>query len=81
MDTIIFGNYTLGQLVYAAGGVIVVVIFIMLIMKIFSKKEPSVHMQNVICRSCGWKGQVSRYAGRCPKCSEPLGDLKSKKMQ
>jgi predicted Zn-ribbon and HTH transcriptional regulator len=31
-------------------------------------------MQFAACKSCGWQGQVSRHAGRCPACNQPLGD-------
>ena len=81
MDTIIFGNYTLGQVLYAAGGVVLLIIFLVLVLKLLKTKEPSEHVQIVQCKNCGWQGQVSRYAGRCPKCNEPLGDRLAKKMK
>ncbi|MBW1742138.1 MAG: hypothetical protein JRJ47_01745 [Deltaproteobacteria bacterium] len=37
----------------------------------------SKHIQAVECTGCGWQGQVSRYAGRCPVCNTPLGEQKA----
>ena len=42
---------------------------------VFRKKESQI-LQKVTC-PCGWVGQVSRYAGRCPMCNEPLGEQKA----
>lgn len=80
MNKIIFGTYTVSQLLYAAGGILALLVVIIILIKVFSKKEPNIHIQFVKCPSCGWKGQVSRYAGRCPRCSQPLGDLLAKKI-
>jgi hypothetical protein len=41
---------------------------------VFRRQKPSIG-QHVRC-PCGWAGQVSRYAGRCPRCNEPLGEQK-----
>lgn len=79
LDTIVFSNYTLKELLIFAG----VALFVLLILwtivkKLFKKKESDIHVQRVRCPSCGWQGQVSRYAGRCPGCNEPLGDQKAR---
>ena len=79
METIVFGKYTLGQALYGVGGIVAVIIFITFILKLFKSEEPDIHVQIVKCKSCGWQGQVSRYAGKCPKCSESLGDRLAKK--
>lgn len=56
-------------------GLIAVAVFVALavLLKAAFKKEDR-HKQVVKCEICGWKGQVSRYAGRCPKCNATLGD-------
>jgi len=78
MNTIVFGNYTLQQILIVAGIVVGVVIFLKIIKKLFSSDKVDQHHQIVKCRSCGWKGQVSRHAGICPKCNKPLGEQKAK---
>jgi predicted Zn-ribbon and HTH transcriptional regulator len=79
MDTIIFGNYSVQDLLTAAGAVVGLLILIAVIKKLFKKEKMSSHVQIVQCQSCGWKGQVSKYAGRCPSCSHPLGDQLAKR--
>jgi len=78
LDTIVFGNYTLQQILIVVGIVIGVVILLKMIQKLFSSDKVDRHHQMVKCRSCGWKGQVSRHAGRCPKCNKPLGEQKAR---
>jgi hypothetical protein len=78
MDTIVFGQYTVQDLLIAAGFVVGILIFLLILEKIFGKKKDSRHIQTVMCEGCGWVGQVSRYAGRCPVCNTPLGDQKAK---
>jgi predicted Zn-ribbon and HTH transcriptional regulator len=46
---------------------------------IFGKKEQSQLYQYAECVSCGWHGQVSRYAGRCPQCNQPAGEQKAQR--
>ena len=70
---------TLVQIVFAIGGVAIIVsIAVFIIKKIAQKKKEKRHIQFVQCYNCNWKGKVSRYAGRCPQCNEPLGDQKAK---
>jgi small conductance mechanosensitive channel len=33
------------------------------------------------CPNCGWKGQTSRYAGRCPRCNTMIGEQRAKRGQ
>ena len=72
MDTIIFGNFTVGQLLAATALVIACLMVGSLFKKFFKKEKASAHTQEVQC-GCGWKGRVSVHAGRCPKCNTPLG--------
>jgi len=73
----VFANYTVTDIIIAA-----VVIFVLLslwsvIKKFLKKDKSSSYAQQVEC-NCGWKGQVSKHAGRCPKCNAPIGDQRAK---
>jgi predicted Zn-ribbon and HTH transcriptional regulator len=50
-----------------------------LVIWIVKKKERAQLFEPVVCSGCGWRGQVSRYAGRCPQCNQPLGEQKAKR--
>ena len=81
MDTIVFGNFTVLEILMAAG-VIAGIYFLWSVLKraLREKKVPP-HAQIIncgYCGYCGWQGQVSRYAGRCPKCNKSIGDQKAK---
>lgn len=78
LETIVFGNYSVQDLIVYGGIAIGVVIFLVLLKKLFTGKETSEHVQVTRCASCGWQGQVSRYAGVCPKCNQPIGEQKAK---
>jgi len=77
MDTIVFGQYTVQQLLIYGGIAAGAIILLMLLKKLFTPEEKNEHIQVARCDNCGWQGQVSRYAGRCPKCSQPLGQQKA----
>lgn len=83
MDTIVFGRYTVQDLLIIAGVTVVFLILLVILKKVFMKKERGQHFQFVDCINCGWHGKVSRHAGRCPKCNEPLGEqrIKRKKLK
>ena len=74
MDQFIFSKDILWYLIL---GVIGLFVIWTVLKGIFGKKEDPKHFQAVRCRNCGWQGRVSSYAGRCPKCRQPLGDQKS----
>ena len=77
MDRIVFGQYTVQDLLIGAGFVVGVLIVLVILKQIFGGKKGSKHIQAVECTGCGWQGQVSRYAGRCPVCNTPLGEQKA----
>jgi uncharacterized protein with PIN domain len=77
MDRIVFGGYSIQDLLIITGVVIGLLLLFKILKKLFKRKDDQ-HMQLVHCQSCGWQGRVSRYAGRCPKCNKPLGDLKAR---
>jgi hypothetical protein len=74
MDKILFAGYTVQDAVTAIGIGIGILILFSILKKIFRKNTVNPYMQFAICKDCGWKGQVSRHAGRCPGCNQPLGD-------
>ena len=77
MKQIIFAGYTLQQILIFAGVVIAILVVLSWLKKLLSGRQADPHSQQVKCR-CGWQGQVSRYAGRCPRCNEPLGQRKTR---
>ncbi len=74
MDEIVFGSFTVQDLV-VAGAILVVLVVVVKIL--FRKKPDKKYTQVVRCDDCGWNGRVSTIAGRCPKCNKPLGDRKA----
>jgi hypothetical protein len=74
MDKILVAGYTVQDALMLAGILIGIFIFISILKKIFRKDKVNPHMQFAVCQDCGWQGQVSRHAGRCPGCNQPLGD-------
>jgi len=79
MDIIIFGNFTVMDIIIAAGIIIGIFYLWTASKKVFRKKKVDPHAQLVICFGCGWEGPVSRHAGKCPNCNKPIGELKAKK--
>lgn len=79
MDTIIFGSYTVRDILVMGGAIVALFFVISILRKFFGRKESSPHVQTARCNNCGWKGQVSRYAGKCPKCGQPLGPQMAKR--
>jgi len=63
---------------YAAGALAVFAALAIAARLLFRRKENR-HIQTSRCEVCGWQGHVSRYAGRCPGCNNPLGEQKAKR--
>ena len=74
MDKIIIAGYTVQEVLLLAGIGIGILVSISILKKIFRKEKVDPYMQFAVCQDCGWQGQVSRHAGRCPGCNQPLGD-------
>ena len=81
LDTIVFGEYTAGDLLVVAGVVIASLIIVRILKRLLKKEGSSKYIQSADCLNCGWRGKVSTLAGRCPKCNQPLGDLKIHRMK
>ena len=74
LEAVILGKYSVKDLLIAAGIAVILFAFIRILVRVFRKKDIGKHFQIVDCSNCGWSGKVSRHAGRCPKCNQPLGD-------
>jgi len=79
MDISRFDNAFVQMVVVIAGAAIILSITAFIVKKIAKNKKEKRHIQFVQCYNCNWKGKVSRYAGRCPQCNEPLGDQKARR--
>jgi predicted Zn-ribbon and HTH transcriptional regulator len=74
MDAIVFGEVSLQQLLIWVGAGVGALVILGVLRKMFSRKQPMAQMQTVSCTNCNWRGRASRFAGRCPKCNEPIGE-------
>jgi len=74
MDTILVAGYTVQDALLAVGMLFGFLILFSMLKKIFRKEKVNHYMQFAACAGCGWQGQVSRHAGLCPGCNQPLGD-------
>ena len=77
MDAIVFGSYTVRTVLQYGGMALGAVVLLTVLATFFKKDTSGDHVQAVECLGCGWRGQVSRYAGRCPKCNTPLGERRA----
>jgi hypothetical protein len=74
MEKILVAGYTVQDALLVVGIGIGIFVLLSLLKKVFRKEKIHPYMQLALCSNCGWKGQVSRHAGRCPGCNQPLGD-------
>ncbi len=81
LDRVIFANLTIEHLLWIAGGIVLLLVLVSIFKRLFAKKEEAPHYQKTRCQNCGWQGQISRLAGRCPQCNEPLGEQRIKQWQ
>ncbi len=81
LDTIVFGGYTAQDVLIVLGVVIACSILLRMVMQVFRKNGKDKYNQLVDCPSCGWHGNVSRLAGHCPRCNQPLGDQKARQFK
>jgi len=74
LDKILVAGYTMQDALVAAGIGMGILVLFSILKKIFRNDKTSPYMQLATCDGCGWQGQVSRHAGRCPGCNQLLGD-------
>ncbi len=78
LEMLVFGDFTLKDLLIYGGCAVGVIMLLSFIRKMFAGEKEDPHSQAARCQSCGWQGRVSVYAGRCPKCNVPLGSQKGR---
>jgi len=76
MEQIVFGEITVQDLLIYAGLAIGGLIVLGLVARLLRRPGTPAQVQEAQCR-CGWRGQVSRFAGRCPQCNAALGDRRA----
>jgi hypothetical protein len=72
MDTVVFWNFTVYDLIIAA---IVLFIFYFcwkIVKKFFRKDGSGAYAVSVKCFNCGWEGKVSKFARKCPNCNSEV---------
>jgi predicted Zn-ribbon and HTH transcriptional regulator len=75
LDTIIFNDVTVEQLLPWLVAVVVLYAVFRIYKILFAKKK--VNLQHTVyfaCSNCGWEGHISKFGTRCPKCDAPAGD-------
>lgn len=63
----------------AIGIIVGLLILVRIVRRWVRRRAVSALFQPARCVDCGWVGQVSRYAGRCPQCNRPLGEQKAQR--
>ncbi len=76
MDKVLFADITVGEFIEYAAITLGIIILARIIAMFFRKNMTSEYTQPVRCE-CGWQGQISKFAGRCPKCNRPLGQQRA----
>jgi predicted Zn-ribbon and HTH transcriptional regulator len=79
LDLVVFGNITVLHLLIGVVAMIALSTVVGRARKLFARSAVDEKLQRVECKACGWQGRVSRIAGRCPNCNEPLGDRKAER--
>ena len=74
LDTIVSAGYDVQDLLIVAVAAVVILAVATILIKALKKDGSAPYLQLAVCLNCAWQGKVSRHAGRCPKCNEPLGD-------
>ena len=76
LDTIVFNDVTVGQLLPWLIAVAAIYAILKIYTVFFRKKK--VNLQHTVyfaCSSCGWEGHISKFGTRCPKCDAAADDL------
>lgn len=72
MDTIVFGNFTVQDLIIAAVVVFIASVCWKIAKKFFRKDRSDAYAVSVKCYTCGWEGKVSKFTRKCPKCNSEI---------
>lgn len=60
---------------------LVAIAVVAVLWRLSRRKKVKPWIQASSCPQCGWSGQTSRYAGRCPRCNTSIGDQMGKRGQ
>ena len=74
MDNILVAGYTVHDTLLAVCIIAGLLIALSLLKMILRKEKVNHHVQFAACEGCGWQGRISRHAGHCPGCNQPLGN-------
>lgn len=55
-------------------GVLFAVVAAAMFVRLLRPRKQKPWIEATVCPRCGWKGQTSRHAGRCPACNTPIGE-------
>lgn len=72
MDTIVFGNFTIQDLIIAAVVIITLSVCWKITKKLFKKDRSDPYAVSVKCYNCGWEGKVSKFTRKCPSCNSEV---------
>jgi hypothetical protein len=78
LDKFLSDGFSAQNILVIGGVAVVLLISIRSLKSLVKQRAGGLHFQIVDCSSCGWQGNVSRFAGRCPQCNVPLGDRKAR---
>ena len=75
LDTLIFKDITLGQLLLWLGLGFGLYAILKLYRVLFARKKVNLqHLVYFTCTNCGWEGHISKFGTRCPKCDASVGN-------
>ena len=75
LDTIVFNDITVGQMLPWLLGVVAVYAIVKTYRALFMKKKVNLqHMVYFACSNCRWEGHISKFGTRCPKCDAAVND-------
>ena len=60
------------------GGALLGLVILVIAVRLLRPRKPKPWIQTAVCPSCGWRGQTSRHAGRCPSCNTPIGEQRAR---
>ncbi len=76
MDTIIFNDISLGQLIPWLVAALAIYAIVKIYRFFFMKKKVNLqHTVYFVCSHCRWEGHISKFGTRCPKCDAAADHL------
>jgi Zn finger protein HypA/HybF involved in hydrogenase expression len=76
LDTVLFNDITLGQLIPWLIAAVSVYLIVKLYRTFFMKRKVKLqHSVYFVCSHCSWEGHISKFGTCCPKCGTPADYL------